>query len=612
MSVDALWLMICVIALMFMQLGFCQLEMGYARSKNTINVVIKNTLDLAITLLAYVFIGYSIATGTSYLGLIGIPNTGLIPDILTSLSSPEDIIRILISSLFCATAVTIISGAAAERITFSAYLLCSVFMAAVIFPIISHWIWNDGTGTGQPGWLNRLGFQDFSGATVVHSVGGWAALAAVICLGPRAGRFSSDKSQKNDPIRPGNIPQIACGTLILWMAWIGFNGVGYFAFNDKIPLIIFNTFLSGSAALMTGVVFSYFKTGKVNALVMMNCGLGGLVISTGACHMMSPAAAVILGIVAAMTVIGCDAILKYYEIDDVVGAIPVHLGCGIMGTLSVVLFVDYRKVQVHEQLLVQAAGILSTGFLVFGSTWLLFKVADRCMSTRVSREDEEIGLNVAIHDAYTPMLDVLVQMSKHAVHNNEFHEPIPVSSQEEAGHIATFYNALLKKTDKLQNQNQQLSHKIFVQKDRDPLTQSLTRKSWLEKLILALHEAARGDLVTVILVDIKGFRLINQEHGEGIADALLQHVHKAMQSYTPVEGYTGRLEGDRFAMLLSDTSLLQAETIAERLTNTINDEPFFYSDRKIPVAVRFSIASPQNGEDEQALLRRLIENLDSP
>ena len=613
MSLDSIWLMICIFALLFMQLGFCMLEAGYVRTKNTINVVIKNSVDLTISLLAYILLGFGLMFGASTFGLFSLPESAYYSEVLMSHAPAEMILEILIFSLFCATTVTIVAGAAAERITFPAYVVCSLFLAALIFPLVGHWAWNGEPGSETAGWLKKLGFIDFSGATVVHSLGGWASLAVIIFLGPRTGRFPTTHSpeEATATLKPENIPLIAFGTLMLWVAWLGFNGAGFLAYDERIPFIILNTLLCGSSALFTGMILSYIKTKKAAVLVMMNCGLGGLVASTAACHLLTPFQSIFLGVFAGITVIYGDLLLENFEIDDVVGAVPVHLGCGMLGTLTVPLFAEYADGSLLKHLLVQLAGVISIGMVTFCSVWLLFFFIKYFMQVRVSREAEEIGLNVAEHNARTPLLDVLVQMSEHNI-SKEYSQPIPVSQQEEAGHVATFYNDLIHKTSVLEKNNQKLANQLNNQRERDPLTQSLTRRAWLNKVTLALHDHNYGNLVSVVLIDVENFKHINHQHGETTADALLQHIHNCiLRSASSEDDYIGRINGDCFGILLLDTSQIQGEAIAEELTKNLNSETFLYSDREIPFTVRSTAGSPQPDEQSEALLQRMERSLRS-
>ena len=602
MTMDSLWLLVCILALLFMQLGFCLLEAGYVRGKNTINVVIKNSIDLSITLLVFTVVGYGVMFGTSLHGLIGSPESLLSQTLFIEPYKPSQVLEVLVFSLFCATAATIISGAAAERMAFIAYLSCSLVIASVLFPVVGHWIWSDA------GWLNRLGFIDFSGAIVVHSLGGWAALAVVLCLGPRSGRYTGRAAggDSTAAFRPDNVPYIACGSLILWVAWLGFNGAGYLGFNNKVPLVLLNTLLSGSAAMIVGMGISYGQTRKANVLLMMNCGLGGLVASTAVCHLMVPVQAIVLGALAGGVVFLSNNLLEFCRVDDVVGAIPVHLGCGVFSALSVPFFLE-GGVSFFQQFVVQLIGVITVGLLSFPAIFILIKLLNRCVPVRVSKEAEMIGLNVAEHDARTPMLDILVQMSEHSVHNS-YDNPIPVSSQDEAGHIATFYNTLMRKTGRLHSKNRQLSKSLDSAGDKDPLTQSFTRRAWLDKLIIAHHEQLHSVLVTVVLVKITNLAEVRADYGEAAADAILNYVCSELNGCQAQGGYIGRINDDEFGVLLLDVSQLQGEALAETIAHTINDVPFIFSDKKITVVTSLLVRSPAEGEDVEAFLHTLQQD----
>ncbi len=611
-STDMLWMLICIFALLFMQVGFCCLEAGFVRSKNTINVVIKNSIDLALTLLVFLLLGYSLLMGPSLSGVIGDPAHHFL---LEKSPSAENYILFLFFCLFAATTVTIISGASAERISFTGYLIFSILVGGLLFPTIGHWGWYEASSPEQhSGWLKRMGFIDFAGASIVHSVGGWAALAMILHLGPRTGRFKEPDvhiltgQPEPCPFTPENIPLIAVGTLLLWTAWLGFNGGSELGMTDRVPLIITNTLLSGAAGLAIVVPLSLLFNRKPDVLLMMNSGLGGLVASTAACHIMLPWQAVCLGMAAGCTYMLCSRLLEMIKLDDVVDAIPVHLGCGILGTLSVVFFVDTPSMHWAEILTVQLSGIIVIGISSFSVCWLFFLATEKFISYRVDRKSEEIGLNVSQHDARMPLTDTFIQISQHAIETG-FRVPIPVPSDTDAGKIAHFYNALLEKLDSTKEEQERIRRTTTVHQQHDSISHCLERSSWIKNLVTAQFEHSQGKQFAVSMLDIDGFKTINQEFGSVIGDALLRHLGSTVDYLTGEDVVVGRLEKDQFALLFPDMNLKQVETLMERIVNNLNASPLYYSDIKVEFSVRSTTADPLPDEKPDQLLGRLLASL---
>ncbi|MCL6271311.1 ammonium transporter [Sansalvadorimonas sp. 2012CJ34-2] len=614
-TVDTLWMLFCIFTLLFMQVGFCCLEAGYVRSKNNINVVIKNSVDLALTLLIFALFGYGLMFGSSQFGLIGSPVSPLSSASPLSGQDYQSIIQLVFFSLFCATAVTIVSGAAAERISFYGYLAFSLFIGGLIFPIVGHWAWFDNGDSA--GWLKQLGFIDFAGATVVHSLGGWAALAMTLYLGPRNGRFEDyEKSihpltgkEEASPFQPENVPLIAIGTLLLWVAWLGFNGGSELALTDRVPQIILNTLLAGSSATVAILPIFFFKKKKPNVLTMMNSGLTGLVASTAVCNLMTPLQSMILGSVAGIVFVYFNQLLENMRLDDTVGAIPVHLGGGVLGTVSVAFVLPDASSSWLSNFAVQMIGISATFVATFSLCWVFLIATGRLIAYRVSREAEAIGLNVSEHDARTPMVDVLAQMSRHAV-QSDFSVPIPVSSHSEAGHIASFYNTLLKKMNFAEEQKLRKEKLLTTNKQQDPLTKVQHRSSWMKELAMALFENSQGRLFAAALVDINGFRQVNNEFGTTAGDNLLLHLSSNLQALLGSELSIGRIENDRFGLIFPDMNDNQVEATMERVSDEINATPCFFSDKKIEFTIRYASAAPQSEEQAGHMLERLLIELE--
>ncbi len=297
----------------------------------------------------------------------------------------------LFQLMFCGAATTIISGAVAERMRFAGYLVIAALVSGLLYPVFGGWVWN-GVGSGAAGgWLRGLGFQDFAGATVVHALGGWIALAAILVLGPRLGRF--DPGQP--PIRGQNMPTAALGVLLLWVGWCGFNGGSTLAMNDAVPAILLNTMLAGIFGGCTAMAISWRLFGRPDVAYILSGSLAGLVAITAGPGMVAPWAAALTGIGGGVCFCGAPRLLERYRIDDAIGAVSVHCAGGVWGYMSLALLGDPTRFP-HgagrlEQLAVQGIGIFVAFAWGFGLSYLLLRAIDRYFPLRVSAEAEFIG-----------------------------------------------------------------------------------------------------------------------------------------------------------------------------------------------------------------------------
>jgi ammonium transporter len=436
--IDISWMLLCAALVMLMQAGFSCLESGLVRTKNSINVAIKNFTDFCISSVLFWLFGFALMFGMSAGGLFG--TTGFF---FGSAVEPWLMAFFIFQLVFCGTATTIVSGVVAERMRFSGYLVVTIVLAGVVYPVTGHWVWGSASGVTTAGWLESRGFIDFAGSTVVHSVGGWIALAAVIVIGPRIGRFDSKA-----PIRGHNIPFATLGVFLLWFGWFGFNGGSTLGVTEAIPFIVVNTTLSGASGGIVAMVLSWRILGRPDVTMIMNGSLAGLVGITASAHIMTSLSAVIIGAIAAVVMFGATLLLERFKIDDVVGAFPVHGCAGVWGTLAVALFADPASwgtgLGRWDQLLVQATGVgvcFAWAFGVgFGLLWLL----NRVFPLRVRAEDERIGLNVSEHGAGDELLDLLNEMDRQR-QTADFTQSVAVEPHTEVGQIATQYNRVLKR-----------------------------------------------------------------------------------------------------------------------------------------------------------------------
>jgi len=394
-NIDLLWLYVCSALVFLMQAGFLCLESGLTRRKNSINVAIKNLADFCLTTVVFWVIGFSLMFGVSNAGWFGSSKLFLDFSLEPTFLSAFFIFQVM----FCGAAVTIMSGAIAERMRFSSYLIVTVLVSALIYPLFGHWAWA-GLDTGEAnGWLNGMGFVDFAGSSVVHSVGGWVSLAVLLIIGPRIGRFSSEGKSQN--IYPSNLPLATLGVVLLFIGWIGFNGGSTLALNDQVSLIVVNTIIAGSIGAVSAGLLGYVVQNRLNVTQFMNGCLGGLVAITANCFAVTTPVAALIGLVGGMITIGVEELLENRKIDDAVGAIPVHLGAGIWGTLAVGLYGDLAILGTGltrmEQIGVQLLGVIVCGVWTFCIAYSVLKVVNYFYPLRVTRDHELLGLNISEH-----------------------------------------------------------------------------------------------------------------------------------------------------------------------------------------------------------------------
>ncbi len=439
---DILWILIASALVFVMRVGFAMLESGLVRSKNSINVSAKVLTDLGVALLAFWVIGFGLMFGRSWQGLSGTT------DFLVDFGSLWTALFFLFHAMFASTGATIVSGAVAERIRFSSYLWVTLLFAAVIYPVLGHWVWGGALTNTNDGWLARLGFRDFAGSTVVHSTGGWVSLAVLLVLGPRQGHYNQDGSVNR--VTGAGLQTSIFGTLLLWFGWFGFNGGSTLALNDQVPAIILKTSLSGAAGMITALLVGWKVRGYPDVSVLINGALAGLVGATASAPWISAPASVAVGAIAAVVMLLVEHLLDRFRIDDAVTAIPVHLGAGIWGTLAVGLFGDPALLQTGlttpQQLSVQALGIVACGGWAFGVAWLVVVVLNRIRPIRVAPSDEEAGLNVIEHKASTELYDLFRTLEQQS-RSGDLNLRAPVEPFTEVGQIASQYNKVM---DRLQ------------------------------------------------------------------------------------------------------------------------------------------------------------------
>ncbi len=404
---DIVWLALSALLCFFMQAGFLLLESGLVRSKNSINVTVKNIVDFSISMIFFWAFGFAIMFGLSFHGIFG---TGLFLFSTTGTSSiamSDQSVFFLFQSMFCATAVTIVSGAVAERMYFKSYLIVVAIVSALVYPFFGHWVWGGILLGGTSGWLSELGFVDFAGSLVVHGTGGWVALALVLILGPRRGRFLA--SGKVRELGTSSLPLAATGFLVLWMGWFGFNGGSNYYLDHKVAGILLKTNLAGVFGAITAFFCGWYIRKIASPSYLISGGLGGLVGITANVHAVSEVSAVLIGIVSGLVMLATKFFLERVKVDDVIDVVPVHLACGIWGGIAVALLGEKELLGTGlnflEQLYVQSFGIFVSFLWCFALPFVIFALLNWVYKFRVPRQWENDGLNLAEHNVSTELYD---------------------------------------------------------------------------------------------------------------------------------------------------------------------------------------------------------------
>ena len=388
-TINNMWMLISTILVFLMHLGFAALEAGLTRAKNTVNILFKNTSIIAIGLLTYALCGFSLMyPGDFILGdWLGFAGFGLNPG--ENWNTPSYNVGytyytdFIFQAMFAATAATIVSGAVAERVKLSSFLLFSTLYVAIIYPIAGSWKWGGG-------WLDQLGFYDFAGSTLVHGVGGWAALVGSYVLGPRIGKYTRKGAH---PIKGHNMPLTAIGVFLLWFGWYGFNGGSVLSADPgALSTVFVTTTLSAAGGIIGSMVLSWYLSNKPDLSMILNGSLAGLVGITAGADIIDPATSILVGLISGLLVVSSVLYLDSRKIDDPVGAISVHLICGIWGTLAVGIFSTDHSISV------QLLGVLSYGGFCLVSSVLIFNLIDKILGLRVDEQEEIIGLDISEHE----------------------------------------------------------------------------------------------------------------------------------------------------------------------------------------------------------------------
>ncbi|NEW08241.1 ammonium transporter [Paenibacillus sp. SYP-B3998] len=399
-GLDTIWVVLTAAMILLMEGGFALLEAGFVRQKNAVSIIMKVFVDISFGALIFYFFGFALMYGKDAGGLIGTSGFFMGGDLTHISLSISHETYWLFQCAFVIAVISIVSGAVAERINFRAYILYTIAMTGIIYPIAGHWVW------AVNGWLGKLGMVDFAGSAVIHALGGFSALAAALIIRPRIGKFSPDGTANIVP--PSNLPLASVGAFILWFGWFGFNsGSTLSATNTSIGHIAVTTMLAAAAGSATCILFTMMRYRKADPPMVINGALAGLVGITAGCAFVSDVAAIIIGAICGIAMVYATEFLESKGIDDPVGAFPVHGISGSIGTIAVGLFAQPDAIKKGtaglfygggiELLGVQALGLIIVSLWGFLLTWGFLKLIKLIIPLRVSRDEELVGLDVGIH-----------------------------------------------------------------------------------------------------------------------------------------------------------------------------------------------------------------------
>ena len=547
--IDILWVLLSAVLAAMMQPGFTALEAGSTRAKNSISTAIKNLSDFLISFMVFVSFGASMMLGSSYFGWIGWSPIFFYNDSFANLT------LILFHAMFASTAVTIISGAIAERTKYTSYLIIALIVSFLIYPIQAHWIWN------SEGWLAQMGFVDFAGSTVVHSVGGWAALAAILIIGPRLGRFDDEPGKR---FEQSNLSYTALGVFMILLGWIGLNGGSSLEFNIKTGQIILNTIIAGAMGGISGLIFSRIFTGYYQVNAIMHGVLSGLVAITASVHLASPQSAILIGILGYVAYFIGERTLEKFKIDDAIEAVPVHLFAGVFGTLAVPFLME--NIEIVEQLKIQLIGIFSAGLLSFTVTYVSLRLINYFLPLRVSESEEILGLNISEHKASSSMFDLAYAMNSQAI-SQDFSKCIMVEPYSDASIIAAYYNNVIQSFKELTAEKESLIAETIHMANYDHLTGLAKRRVLINELKRSLLRLEREPKTNALLfIDLDGFKDINDHYGHDAGDVILKATSERISQAIRKTDLASRFGGDEFVVLLEN---IQNENFAASVANKI-------------------------------------------
>ncbi len=568
-SIDTVWVLICTVLVLLMQAGFACLESGLVRAKNSINVAVKNVMDFCVAGVGFWLVGFGLMFGVSAGGFLGSSDFAFDGVAGGNQATAWVMAFFFFQLAFCSTSTTIVSGAVAERMSFRGYAITAAILSMLIYPVFGHWAWGGVLSGEAAGWLESRGFVDFAGSTVVHSVGGWIALAAILVLGPRIGRFGPDGKR----IEPHDMPMATLGMFLLWIGWFGFNGGSTLALNATVPFVLVHTMLAAAAGGLAVVGISWIRNGLPDVQLTLNGILAGLVAITANCHIVSTSNAVLIGAGGGIVCLVASDLLARLRIDDAVDAVPVHLAAGIWGTLAVALFGDVSLFpNGHtrlEQLGVQALGIGAAGVFAFGVSYIVLHLIDRVLPLRVSADAERIGLNIAEHGASSALPDVLGAMEAQAS-RGDFSRPVHVEPFTEAGEMASRYNLVLDKFNSEVRKREQTANELRDARD----VAELANASKSQFLANMSHELRTPLNAIIGFSEVMNGELFGPMENERYKD-YVGDIHKSSSHLLSLINDIldlSKIEADRYELYEEELDVLDAVASCERMMRHRADE----------------------------------------
>jgi ammonium transporter, Amt family len=467
-QINLMWLMTCTSLVFFMQAGFTCLEAGSVRSKNSINVALKNVVTFIVAAAVYYILGYAIQFGQPWIdGLAGRPIFAL-----RGVEQPEMFV-FLYQLVFCTTAATIVSGAVAERMRYLPYILATGGVGLIIYPLFGHWVWN------ASGWLHRLGYHDFAGSSVVHMCGGFVSLAGIIKIGPRMGRF--DAAGKVKEIHASNVPLVAVGTIILFFGWMGFNG-GSAPFGPQTGSIVLNTFVGGIFGGVSCLLVGWALRGISGAAGIMNGILAGLVAITASADIVTAPAACMIGCAGGLAYLLADELLLRLKLDDAVSAVPVHGAAGLMGILMAGVFAKPEYLTSLAATLghpatrlnvigIQALGACVCAMWAYTAGYVMWTIIGRISTLRVTPDEELVGLNYSEHLVRSPSDEIVSYLAARANKDGAAHP-----HDLEGGEHARLVAAIEGWADRIEKEREDLEQvRGWLGRDADRLYEVIRR-----------------------------------------------------------------------------------------------------------------------------------------
>ncbi len=606
---DILWVLVSAMLVFLMQAGFMALETGLSRAKNSINVAIKNLTDFIFSVAAFWFVGYGLMFGKTFSGLIGIS------DFFTSFDDDSwKATFFTFQAVFVGTAATIDSGVVAERAKFSTYLIMSFVTSAIIYPVFGHWAWGGLFYENQAGWLQKLGFLDFAGSSVVHSIGGWVGLAGAIVIGPRIGRFAADGTPQK--IQGHNIVFAYLGTFILFFAWFGFNGGSSLKADPGVAQVVLNTIITASFSGITAMFLSMSvgKSRLPEPEMIINGVIAGLVAITAGCAYVPSGASLIIGIGSGLIVYYGTFFLEKAGIDDVVSAVPVHAFAGVWGTITTGIFIKHKLLAEMELSRLELVGVQVVGVLTcfvwgFGFSFLILRLIKKFIPVRVSAEHEKTGLNIAEHGSCSSIIDLSNSM-RSIIENTRVDGVQKIESEigTEIGDVTNYFNVMVDRLKEKEDIADKALESLRYISIRDGLTKIYNKKYISEYLEEEVRRSRRYDnKLSIILFDIDFFKSVNDCYGHQIGDLVLVKTVETVKNGLRETDVIGRYGGEEFLVVLPETDMISTYEIADRLRESVSRIGWEFDTKRI---ITISGGVVENlGESAEAMTGRADELL---